>query len=173
MDKSDQNTPLSFSEIDGRVPEDDIKKYGLLLDHILLGPRPGFGNRFPISDFDAKIVDGKKPSICPRTDRPVPPEFLPLILSVFQRLGYVQEGQTIHWVGNQSRIENICTCKLEKAGKQKRGRPPKADLVKDRRIVEAWKSGQYRSKDQLAQELNLTVKDVRRAIDRDRKRTKP
>lgn len=93
-----------------RAPAWAIAAHGLLLDQIELGPRPGFGNRFPISDFDALVVDGDTPSICPKTDRPISAEWLPTILGVFRRAGLVKPGQTIHWVGSQSKLEHVCTC---------------------------------------------------------------
>ncbi|MEO2030480.1 MAG: hypothetical protein ABGZ35_00195 [Planctomycetaceae bacterium] len=95
---------------DGRVNERAVASHGLHLDDILLGPRPGFGNRFPISDFDAIVVDGDTPSVCPETDRPVDTEWLPVISDVFKRVGLVKPGQTIHWVGGQAKLENVCTC---------------------------------------------------------------
>jgi hypothetical protein len=87
-----------------------VKTHGLLLDQINLGPRPRFGNKFPISDFDAIVVEGDTPSVCPKTDRPIDVEWLPTILQVFRRVGLVKAGQTIHWVGSQSKLEHVCTC---------------------------------------------------------------
>lgn len=90
--------------------------YGELLDYVILGPAPGFGNKFPISTFDAKIVAGDRPTICPKADRKPPPEILPIILGVFLRVGMVKAGQTIHWVGSQSKIGNLCTCFMADTG---------------------------------------------------------
>lgn len=96
-----------------RIADWAVAQHGILLDEIMLGPRPGIGNRFPISDFDAIVVDGDTPSICPKTDRPIPAEWLPTILEVFNRMKLVKPGQTIHWVGGQAKLENVCTCYRE------------------------------------------------------------
>jgi hypothetical protein len=93
-----------------RLADRAVAAHGVLLDQINLGPRPGFGNKFPISDFDAVVVDGDTPTVCPKTDRPIPAEWLPTIEGVFKRVGLVKPGQTIHWVGGQAKLENICTC---------------------------------------------------------------
>jgi len=97
---------------DGQIRLADwaVATHGVLLDQINLGPRPGFGNKFPISDFDAIVVDGDTPTVCPKTDRPIPAEWLPTIEEVFKRVGLVKPGQTIHWVGGQAKLENVCTC---------------------------------------------------------------
>ncbi|MDA1052705.1 MAG: hypothetical protein O3C40_19800 [Planctomycetota bacterium] len=97
---------------DGQIRLADwaVAAHGVLLHQINLGPRPAFGNKFPISDFDAIVVDGDTPSVCPKTDRPVDAIWLPEILEVFKRCGMVKSGQTIHWVGSQAKLENVCTC---------------------------------------------------------------
>jgi len=53
---------------------------------------------------------------------------------------------------------------------KKRGRKPDTDLAKDRMVSEAWNTGHYRTKADLARELGEREDDVRRAIDRHRKR---
>jgi len=93
-----------------RCTDGVVAAHGVLLDEIMLGPRPGFGNTFPISDLDAIVVEGDSPSVCPKTDRPISPEWLPTILKAFNRVGLVKPGQTIHWVGGQAKLENLCTC---------------------------------------------------------------
>ncbi len=58
--------------------------------------------------------------------------------------------------------------------KRKRGRPRGklgSDPKADRRIAQAWGTGQYRSKSDLARVLKMTEVDVRQAIWRDKKRT--
>jgi len=113
-----------------RIPEESVRAYGVLLDQINLGPAPGFARKFPISSFDAKIVEGDVPSVCPKADRKLPEEFLPQVLAVFQDHGLVGEGQTIHWVGSQSKIEHVCTC-YTSDGKL-RADQPKAGKSKER-----------------------------------------
>jgi len=54
--------------------------------------------------------------------------------------------------------------------KKHRGRPADTDPGADKRIYDAWKSGQYKRYADLAQVLKLREKDVARAIDRHRKR---
>jgi len=54
--------------------------------------------------------------------------------------------------------------------KRRRGRPVKTDPKADKRISDAWKSGRYKDYQQLADEAGLDVREVRRIIDRQRKR---
>ncbi len=89
-----------------RMPASLEIDHGFLLDQIHLGG----GNLFPISTFDAKIINGDSPTVCPKTDWPVGDEWLPTILGVYKRVGMVRDGQTIHWVGGQQRLETVCTC---------------------------------------------------------------
>jgi hypothetical protein len=84
--------------------------YGLLIDQIIIGPTPAHGNRFPISTFDCIPVPGNTPSICPNADRKPQPEWLPLIEKRFREMGIVCDGQTIHWVGSQSKSGHVCGC---------------------------------------------------------------
>jgi hypothetical protein len=104
--KSTPITPERDDDGNLRLPGWIERKHGLLLDQIHLGR----GNMFPISTSDAKIVDGDTPAVCPKTDRPVGAEWLPTILSIYRRCGMVGPAQTIHWVGGQLRLENVCTC---------------------------------------------------------------
>jgi hypothetical protein len=53
---------------------------------------------------------------------------------------------------------------------KKRGRPKDSDPAADRRIAEAWKTGQYLKYADLEREMNLAAGEARRAIDRHRKR---
>jgi hypothetical protein len=67
---------------------------------------------------------------------------------------------------------------LKHAGKpevvpvRKRGRTPDKtiDREQDQRIMDAWKSGRWRTYEKLANELHLTRREVKLAIDRERKR---
>lgn len=58
------------------------------------------------------------------------------------------------------------------AERRRRGRKPEYDPQRDRRIAEAWNTGHYRRYADLARELDgaLTATDVKRAVDRHRKR---
>jgi len=56
--------------------------------------------------------------------------------------------------------------------RQKRGRPADTDQKQDRRIVDAWKSGEYKSYEDLARALGLARRDVELACERERKRRK-
>jgi hypothetical protein len=55
---------------------------------------------------------------------------------------------------------------------KKRGRPPHTDPKKDKRIVEAWATGEYETRRDLERELGLPPGHVERAQDRHRKRKK-
>ncbi|SRR6266478_3301490 len=57
-------------------------------------------------------------------------------------------------------------------GKQNPGRPPDTDAKEDKRIYDAWNTGQYKRIADLAQALGLPEKEVAKAIDRHRKRLK-
>jgi hypothetical protein len=53
---------------------------------------------------------------------------------------------------------------------KRRGRPADTDAKGDKRIFEAWNTGQYKGYADLARELGKTEKEVSLAIDRHRKR---
>jgi hypothetical protein len=59
------------------------------------------------------------------------------------------------------------------AAPRKRGRPPTADQQEDRKIFEAWDTGNYPTYAHLARELNSKPKLVEMAVDRHRKRRPP
>ncbi|MBN1443730.1 MAG: hypothetical protein JXA90_13555 [Planctomycetes bacterium] len=54
--------------------------------------------------------------------------------------------------------------------KRKGGRRPQSDPAADRRLYEAWKTGRYQTHEGLAREKGISETEVRRAIDRHRKR---
>ena len=56
--------------------------------------------------------------------------------------------------------------------KRKRGRPQDTDEAADKRIDDAWKTDQYPTYANLAAEKGISPLDVKRAIDRHRKRLK-
>jgi len=159
---------------------------GIALDAIMLGPLPTSGNEFTIYDTDVFIVNGDTPTVCPKTDRPIGAEWLPDILKVFQRLNRVKAGQTIHWVGTQSKLEHVCTCFRNGAkpdasnGKTLRGKRGRkgADAETRRReaeIVERWKqagsAGVY--KVDFARDENMTLDEFKHLQDRVRGRDRP
>ena len=53
---------------------------------------------------------------------------------------------------------------------RRRGRKPKYDAEEDAKLADAWLSGRYRTRKQLAREMGMPVDDVKRALDRDRHR---
>lgn len=176
------------------------KLFGFLVDKIVLGPTPAHGNRFEIWSTDCKAVPGAVPTICPQADRKPRLEWLPDIERRFRELKLVGDGETIHWVGSQSKVEYVCGCKFPIAddwssfanGDQaavgaprgneqgervtakrqtpKRGRPKVSDVAADRKIFEAWQSDRYSNYADLGRELRLSAGEVGRAIDRHRKR---
>jgi hypothetical protein len=58
-----------------------------------------------------------------------------------------------------------------KRPKRPGGRPSDTDPKEDRRVAEAWRTGQYATYEQLANAIGKERRDVKLAIDRDRKRT--
>jgi hypothetical protein len=57
-----------------------------------------------------------------------------------------------------------------KAKRCKRGRPPDTDPKADKRIWDAWQSGQYKTYGDLARELRISDRAAETGIDRHRKR---
>ncbi len=57
--------------------------------------------------------------------------------------------------------------------RKKPGRKPDTDPKKDKQIADAWKTGQYKTYEDCAEELGKTQREVKLAIDRDRKRKTP
>lgn len=57
-----------------------------------------------------------------------------------------------------------------RAGGKKRGRRPDTDPKADKSLFEAWKTRRYKTYAELAEEKNATALEVKRAIDRHRKR---
>ena len=55
---------------------------------------------------------------------------------------------------------------------RRRGRQPDTDVNQDKRIFNAWDTGSYSTYEQLANEMKITERDVRLAIDRERHRRK-
>ena len=149
-----------------RISDQAVAKYGLLLDQIYLGPLPGFSNKFPVSSFDAIVVDGEIPTPCPQSDRPIPKSFLPKVVEIFERQGYLTEGQTIHWVGSQSRPENICECDLQSVGwpplseDDKKDDKQKIRKTKLRRITNAAVDCARRFKQSARSGFSLPMKTV-------------
>ncbi|MBN1489760.1 MAG: hypothetical protein JXA69_07570 [Phycisphaerae bacterium] len=57
-----------------------------------------------------------------------------------------------------------------RSGPKRRGRKPRTNPEADRRIAEAWGTGEYHKHEDLAQTLIMGVNDVKKALDRHRKR---
>ncbi|MCR9118099.1 MAG: hypothetical protein NXI22_14275 [bacterium] len=190
-----QESSNAFERVDGeiRLNAGIVSLRGLLLDQIVLGPRPGFANRFPISDFDAKVVKGDIPTVCPKTDRPLPVEWLPKVVEVFQRVGLCKEGETIHWVGSQSKLENFCTCfdddtlpthRTQETSKgdnstkprKRRGRKSADEETqgKEASLVKAWVQARESkvSKVDFARDAGYNLKEFNKILDRVAQRKK-
>lgn len=105
-----QDVPADW---DGRIDSLPQTRFGYLVDAVVLGPTAAYANHFPIYNFDCKAVPGSAPTICPRADRKPQPEWLPQIEKRFRELNLIRDGQTIHWVGSQSRVGNVCGCTSE------------------------------------------------------------
>jgi hypothetical protein len=58
------------------------------------------------------------------------------------------------------------------AQKSRRGRVPDTDPKADEQIFNSWQSRAYKKHSDLATALNITLKEVRRALDRHRKRVR-
>jgi hypothetical protein len=58
------------------------------------------------------------------------------------------------------------------SGQQKHGlgRPQDTDPKFDKQIFDAWQTKQYKKHEDLATEMNITAKDLKKALDRHRKR---
>src|SRR5262249_14558152 len=86
----------------------DFQNSNYFLDHITLWN----GRLFPIYRNSCRIIPGRVPSVCPKARPSLPPEFLPMVSDLYRQLKFLGEGQTVHWVGDQSTIESVCTCKV-------------------------------------------------------------
>jgi hypothetical protein len=105
---------ISAEEMDAYQESPAFQDANFLVDEILLGE----GRRFPICRYWCKPVAGEVPSICPSADPPTDEadrnallEYLPMIAERFRQLGWVQKGQTVHWVGRQARLGTVCRCR--------------------------------------------------------------
>jgi hypothetical protein len=61
----------------------------------------------------------------------------------------------------------------QRAAKKKRGGQVITDWAADARISDMWEQGNYKTRADLARELNMKVPAVKRALDRERKRKRP
>jgi hypothetical protein len=69
-------------------------------------------------------------------------------------------------------VADLAQPESERNKARQRGRPPDRDATKDRRVKEAWKTGRYKSYDELSKELGVPRRQVQLAIDAERKRQK-
>jgi hypothetical protein len=87
-----------------------------------------------------------------------------------------QEGRLAHSVadGLCNRIKTWLQSEVasSKMRGKRRGRKPCTDANADKRIASAWKSGHHRRYKELGRQFDMSGSDVRRAIDRYRKRCK-
>jgi hypothetical protein len=86
----------------------------------------------------------------------------------------VQIYPTPEWVRALKSLRAAAVARRGGAGRvktpRKRGRPVDTDPKADKRVYEAWKSGHYPNYSELARELKMSQGDMKRAIDRHRKR---
>jgi len=68
-----------------------------------------------ISRADCLIVPGNEPTLCPNADPVMPVALLPSVEQAFRRLGLIDAGNSIHWVGVRSFVRNKCRCFIEPA----------------------------------------------------------
>jgi hypothetical protein len=61
---------------------------------------------------DCLIVEGSHPSVCPNADPPLPAAYAPSVVEIFERLGQLPAGKTIHWIGYRAWQRNLCNCPL-------------------------------------------------------------
>src|SRR5262249_44122990 len=102
-------------------------------------------------------------------------ELREMILPVFRN----PTGRSRPWVPDQreARVFGAADATLNRLKERllrtrpgKRGRRPKYDPKTDERVADAWQSGSYRNAEELGRELCLSADQVRRALDRHRKR---
>lgn len=76
-------------------------------------------------------------------------------------------------LGTAVAAESLATAPNKRGNRapgRKRGGPRRYDAASDRKVLQAWKSRRYKQYADLAAEFNLKPGDVKRAIDRERKR---
>jgi len=90
---------------------DDSLRGNPHLDHLVPpGHDPIDGNKLPIRKRMVLIVPGKAPSVCPRAQPQIPETYLPTIVARWRSLNLLPDGDTVHWVGEQARLDEICDC---------------------------------------------------------------
>lgn len=72
----------------------------------------------------------------------------------------------------QTRKQGEGAAKSAPKRRRKRGRPADTDPKADKKIEDAWQTGQYRTHEDLAGALNTSRREVTAALDRQRKRRK-
>lgn len=74
---------------------------------------------------------------------------------------------------NTSPVPPRSGCRIDPAAsRNKGGRPRHTDYDEDRRVADAWKTGNYKSHADLATAMRMTRRKVKLALDRQRKRAK-
>lgn len=87
-------------------------------------PLPG-GGSFPVWSHYVAVLPAPQageavyPWICPNAVPQLPKAYGPIIEKVWRDKGLATDGDFLHWVGAQDRIEGVCTCF---------GLPPMPDL---------------------------------------------
>jgi hypothetical protein len=101
---------------------------------------------------------------------PRPRTFYSHIDSVFLRSAAALEWMIAKLAENES--QHSAPIQDTETRRPKRGRPADTNEKEDRRIADAWDSGQHKTYEDLASILHIPKRDVELAIDRDRKRRK-
>ena len=109
---------------------------------------------------------------------PTPPTLPTGTVAVHDAIVYFV--QVRDWCNEQSKADKANPLTAEGAGggkwdalpKPKRGRPKRFDWRADRKVADAWNTGQYRDHKHLGVALNMQKAEVVAALDRDRKRRK-
>ena len=83
---------------------------------------------------------------------------------------FLQEELTSDLSQNLSNHGESTTNALSTRSNVKRGRKPEYDFEKDKQVSKAWKTGSYRNYKDFAPSVNLTSKQVKQTLDRQRKR---
>src|SRR5947207_15063273 len=98
---------MSWQELDAYQKSPEFQTASAPLDYI----RVGEGRLFPIMRDWCLAVPGNRPTLCPNADPPADERdrqalqrYLPEIERLYREAGLLGDGQTIHWVGRETRI---------------------------------------------------------------------
>jgi hypothetical protein len=90
------------------------------------------GGRFePIFATDYKIVHGRNPTLCPHARPDLQPRLLAEFVNALRKRRLIRKGETIHFVGRQAKLEEVCGCDLDAV--QAEADKPRDPVTKRRR----------------------------------------